>query len=118
MDRIVVADDHPLFRAALRSAVDKAAPGVRLAPLPPQSLRQAQHQGQHGRNRCQARPLPFTNAEEPRQPLAAQVQSHQGGGIEQGAPPVDVRSARRAGGLHQLSGSIVLVSPLALRVSQ
>ena len=30
MDRIVVADDHPLFRAALRSAVDKAAPGVRI----------------------------------------------------------------------------------------
>jgi len=28
MDRIVVADDHPLFRAALRSAVDKAAPGA------------------------------------------------------------------------------------------
>ena len=26
MDRIVVADDHPLFRAALRSAVEKAAP--------------------------------------------------------------------------------------------
>lgn len=28
MDRIVVADDHPLFRAALRSAVEKAAPGA------------------------------------------------------------------------------------------
>ena len=28
MDRIVVADDHPLFRAALRSAVDKVAPGA------------------------------------------------------------------------------------------
>ncbi|ASE39894.1 response regulator transcription factor [Brevundimonas vesicularis] len=28
MDRIVVADDHPLFRAALRSAVDKATPGA------------------------------------------------------------------------------------------
>ena len=28
MDRIVVADDHPLFRAALRSAVKKAAPGA------------------------------------------------------------------------------------------
>jgi len=28
MDRIVLADDHPLFRAALRSAVDKAAPGA------------------------------------------------------------------------------------------
>lgn len=28
MDRIVIADDHPLFRAALRSAVDKAAPGA------------------------------------------------------------------------------------------
>lgn len=28
MDRIVVADDHPLFRAALRSAVDKAASGA------------------------------------------------------------------------------------------
>ncbi len=28
MDRIVVADDHPLFRAALCSAVDKAAPGA------------------------------------------------------------------------------------------
>ncbi|WP_292076742.1 MULTISPECIES: response regulator transcription factor [Brevundimonas] len=28
MDRILVADDHPLFRAALRSAVDKAAPGA------------------------------------------------------------------------------------------
>lgn len=28
MDRIVVADDHPLFRAALHSAVDKAAPGA------------------------------------------------------------------------------------------
>ena len=28
MDRIVVADDHPLFRAALRSAVYKAAPGA------------------------------------------------------------------------------------------
>ena len=28
MDRIVVADDHPLFRAALRSAVDRATPGV------------------------------------------------------------------------------------------
>ena len=27
MDRIVIADDHPLFRAALRSALDKAAPG-------------------------------------------------------------------------------------------
>ncbi|WP_299171387.1 response regulator transcription factor [uncultured Brevundimonas sp.] len=27
MDRIVLADDHPLFRAALRSAVDKSAPG-------------------------------------------------------------------------------------------
>lgn len=26
MDRIVIADDHPLFRAALRSAVDKASP--------------------------------------------------------------------------------------------
>jgi DNA-binding NarL/FixJ family response regulator len=30
MDRIVVADDHPLFRAALRSAVDKAAPGAQV----------------------------------------------------------------------------------------
>ena len=30
MDRIVVADDHPLFRAALRSAVDRAAPGARV----------------------------------------------------------------------------------------
>lgn len=28
MGRIVIADDHPLFRAALRSAVDKAAPGA------------------------------------------------------------------------------------------
>ena len=28
MEHIVVADDHPLFRAALRSAVDKAAPGA------------------------------------------------------------------------------------------
>jgi len=28
MDRIVLADDHPLFRAALRSAVEKAAPGA------------------------------------------------------------------------------------------
>ena len=28
MDRIVIADDHPLFRAALRSALDKAAPGA------------------------------------------------------------------------------------------
>lgn len=28
MDRIVIADDHPLFRAALRSAVEKAAPGA------------------------------------------------------------------------------------------
>jgi DNA-binding NarL/FixJ family response regulator len=28
MDRIVLADDHPLFRAALRSAVGKAAPGA------------------------------------------------------------------------------------------
>ena len=28
MYRIVVADDHPLFRDALRSAVDKAAPGA------------------------------------------------------------------------------------------
>jgi DNA-binding NarL/FixJ family response regulator len=28
MDRIVVADDHPLFRAALRSAVEKASPGA------------------------------------------------------------------------------------------
>jgi len=28
MSRIVIADDHPLFRAALRSAVDKAAPGA------------------------------------------------------------------------------------------
>lgn len=28
MDRIVVADDHPLFRAALRSAVDRATPGA------------------------------------------------------------------------------------------
>jgi len=26
MDRIVIADDHPLFRAALRSAVSKASP--------------------------------------------------------------------------------------------
>lgn len=26
MDRIVVADDHPLFRAALRTAVEKASP--------------------------------------------------------------------------------------------
>ncbi len=31
MDRIVVADDHPLFRAALRSAVEKAAPGAMIA---------------------------------------------------------------------------------------
>ena len=31
MDRIVVADDHPLFRAALRSAVEKAAPGAVIA---------------------------------------------------------------------------------------
>lgn len=31
MDRIVVADDHPLFRAALKSAVEKAAPGAVIA---------------------------------------------------------------------------------------
>lgn len=30
MDRIVVADDHPLFRAALRSAVVKAAPDAEI----------------------------------------------------------------------------------------
>lgn len=30
MDRIVVADDHPLFRAALRSAVEKAASGAEI----------------------------------------------------------------------------------------
>lgn len=30
MDRIVVADDHPLFRAALRSAVEKAAPDAEI----------------------------------------------------------------------------------------
>jgi DNA-binding NarL/FixJ family response regulator len=30
MDRIVVADDHPLFRAALRSAVKKASPGAEI----------------------------------------------------------------------------------------
>lgn len=28
MDRIVVADDHPLFRAALRSAVERASPAA------------------------------------------------------------------------------------------
>ncbi|HCQ53680.1 MAG TPA: DNA-binding response regulator, partial [Brevundimonas diminuta] len=28
MDRIVVADDHPLFRAALKSAVEKASEGA------------------------------------------------------------------------------------------
>lgn len=30
MDRIVVADDHPLFRAALRSAVEKASPAAEI----------------------------------------------------------------------------------------
>jgi DNA-binding NarL/FixJ family response regulator len=30
MDRIVVADDHPLFRAALGSAVSRAAPGAHI----------------------------------------------------------------------------------------
>ena len=30
MDRIVVADDHPLFRAALRSAVEKASEGAQI----------------------------------------------------------------------------------------
>ena len=43
MDRIVVADDHPLFRAALRSAVDKAAPGaeVVLVDINPAAMRAA-----------------------------------------------------------------------------
>ncbi|HYE43578.1 MAG TPA: response regulator transcription factor [Caulobacteraceae bacterium] len=31
MDRIVVADDHPLFRSALRSALERAAPGSEIA---------------------------------------------------------------------------------------
>ena len=30
MDRIVVADDHPLFRAALKSAVEKASEGAQI----------------------------------------------------------------------------------------
>lgn len=30
MDPIVIADDHPLFRAALRAAVERAAPGVQI----------------------------------------------------------------------------------------
>lgn len=28
MDRIIIADDHPLFRAALKSAVERAVPGA------------------------------------------------------------------------------------------
>jgi DNA-binding NarL/FixJ family response regulator len=30
MDPIVIADDHPLFRAALRAAVERAAPGAEI----------------------------------------------------------------------------------------
>jgi len=30
MDPIVIADDHPLFRAALRAAVERAAPGAQV----------------------------------------------------------------------------------------
>lgn len=30
MDRIIIADDHPLFRAALKSAVERAVPGAEL----------------------------------------------------------------------------------------
>ena len=34
MDRIIVADDHPLFRAALGSALARAAPGVAVEETP------------------------------------------------------------------------------------
>ncbi|WP_396593464.1 response regulator [Brevundimonas sp. R86498] len=34
MDRIIVADDHPLFRAALVSALAHAAPGARIDETP------------------------------------------------------------------------------------
>jgi len=34
MDRIVVADDHPLFRAALGSALARAAPGATVVETP------------------------------------------------------------------------------------
>lgn len=34
MDRIVVADDHPLFRAALISALTRAAPGAAIEETP------------------------------------------------------------------------------------
>ncbi len=34
MDRIIVADDHPLFRAALGSAIARAAPGAAVEETP------------------------------------------------------------------------------------
>ena len=55
------------------------------------------------------------DADRPEQELAAQKNREQSGGIENGSPPAQ---PRLGGGCHQLSGSIVLLSPLALRVSQ
>lgn len=46
MDRIVVADDHPLFRSALRSALERAAPDCQIAEC--STLAEAQQALQDG----------------------------------------------------------------------
>ena len=77
-------------------------------------VRQAQQKGGYGGQRRQACLRATRNPCQLEQHLTAQKHRHQRGRVEQRAPPVQPCAA---GAFHQVSGSIVLLRPLALSVS-
>ena len=86
----------------------QAPPGSGFPPCAPQAPGQTEHQGRQAGNSGNGRLLVEGNTGKAENPLQPQKQPYENGRIEECAAPARLHS----------SGSIVLVSPLDLRVSQ